>query len=95
LLQLEDDDVVFLAGLLQVLIGHALLDQLTGEPGDLLVPELDGGMRLLKRGALPLELALCFLPGRASALEGSLASLRADCSYWSWDFACWRVLCSC
>jgi hypothetical protein len=51
------------------------LDQLTRESHDLLVPALDGGLRLLKRGALPLKMALCFLPGRAFALEGGLGLL--------------------
>jgi hypothetical protein len=44
-------------------MGHALLDQLTGEPRDLIVSELDGGLRHLKRGTLPLKMALRFLSG--------------------------------
>jgi hypothetical protein len=63
LLQLEDDNVLFLVGLPQVLVGHTLLDQLTRELHDLLVLKLDGGLRLLKHGALPLKMALRFLPG--------------------------------
>jgi hypothetical protein len=35
-----------------------------------LVLELKGGLRLLQRGALPLELALRFLSGRMLAVEG-------------------------
>jgi hypothetical protein len=75
LLQLEEDDVLFLAGRQQVLVGHALLDQLAGEPRDLLISELDGRLRILKRGALLLELALCFLPRRAFALKGGMGLL--------------------
>jgi hypothetical protein len=51
------------------------LDQLTGEPHDLLVLELDGGLCLLKRGTLPLKMALHFLPGQAFALDGGLGLL--------------------
>jgi hypothetical protein len=53
-----------------ILVGHAQLGQLPVEPCDLLVPELEGRLRLLERGALPLELALCLLPCHALALEG-------------------------
>jgi hypothetical protein len=59
----------------QVLIGHNQLGQLPVEPRDLLVPELNGRLRLLKRGALPLELALRFFPGRAFTLKGGLSIL--------------------
>jgi hypothetical protein len=75
LLQLEDDSFLLLVGLPQVLMGHALLDQLTGEPRDLIVSELDGGLRHLKRGTLPLKMALRFLSGRAFTLEGDLSLL--------------------
>jgi hypothetical protein len=53
----------FPAGLPQLLIGHALLDQLAREPCDFLVSELEGGLCLLQRCVLPLELALRFLSG--------------------------------
>ena len=46
-------------------------------PRDLRIPELERGSNLPQRGALPLELALRFLPSRALALEGGL-SLRED-----------------
>jgi hypothetical protein len=75
LLQLEDDGVFFLTSLTQLLIGHTLLDQLAQEPRDFLVLELEGGLRLLQRGALPLELALRFLSGRTLAVEGGLSLL--------------------
>jgi hypothetical protein len=75
MLQLEDDIVLFLTGLPHVLVGHALLDQLPREQRDLLVSKLEGSPRRLQCGALPLELALRFLPGRALALEGSLGLL--------------------
>jgi hypothetical protein len=39
------------------------LDQLTEELRDLLVPELDGGLHLLKHSMLPLKMALRFLSG--------------------------------
>jgi hypothetical protein len=51
------------------------LDQLTGELCDLLVPELDGGLRRLKRNTLPLKMALHFLSGRAFTLGGDLGLL--------------------
>jgi hypothetical protein len=60
---------------MQFLVGHALLDQLPGEPRDLEVPELERGPRLLQRGVLPLELALHLLPSRALTLEGGLRLL--------------------
>jgi hypothetical protein len=75
LLQLEDDSILFFTCLPQVLVGHALLDWLAAEPRDLLVPKHDGRLRLLKRGALLLELALCFLPRREFVLEGGLGLL--------------------
>jgi hypothetical protein len=75
LLQLEDDIILLLVGLPQVLLGHARLDQLTGEPCDLLVQKLDGSLHRLKRSALPLNMALRFLSGRAFALEGGLSLL--------------------
>jgi hypothetical protein len=68
-LRLEDDDVLLLTGLLQVLVGHTLLDQLPVEPRDLRVPELEGSPRLLQCSVLSLELALHFLSGRALMLE--------------------------
>jgi hypothetical protein len=74
-LQLENDDVLLLAGLPQVLVGHALLDQLPGEPRDLHVLELEGNPCLLQPSVLPLELDLRFLPDRALALKGSLGLL--------------------
>jgi hypothetical protein len=74
-LQLEDGGILLLTGLLQVLVGHTLLDQLPGEPRDLRVSELEGSPRLLQRGVLLLELALRFLPGEVLALEGSLGLL--------------------
>jgi hypothetical protein len=46
------------------------LDQLAREPRDLQVPELEGGLRLLQSGALPLKLDLRFLSGRTLVLEG-------------------------
>jgi hypothetical protein len=70
LLQLKDDGILLLAGLPQVLVGHTFLDQLAGQPRDLLISELDGGLRRLKRSALPLKMALHFLSGRTFALEG-------------------------
>jgi hypothetical protein len=75
LLQLKDDSVLLLAGLSQVLVGHTLLDQLTGEPRDLLVPGLDGGLRLLKRSMLPLKMALALPLGPRFALKGGLGLL--------------------
>jgi hypothetical protein len=74
-LQVEDRGILLLAGLTQVLIGHTQLGQLPIEPRDLLVPELDGRLCLLKRGALSLELSLHFLPGQVRALEGGLCLL--------------------
>jgi hypothetical protein len=74
-MQFEDDGVLLLAGLPQVLVGHALLDQLAEQPRDLLVPELDGGLRHLKRIALPFKMALHFLSSQAFALEGGLSLL--------------------
>jgi hypothetical protein len=76
LLQLENGGVFLLAGLPQLLVGHTLLDQLAREPRDLLIPELEGSLRLLQRGVLPLELALCFLPHYAFALEGGSSLLK-------------------
>jgi hypothetical protein len=74
-LQLEDGGVLLLTSLPQLLVQHALLDQLLGESCDLCVPELKHGPRLLQRGVLPLELALRHLPGRALTLEGDLSLL--------------------
>jgi uncharacterized membrane protein HdeD (DUF308 family) len=74
-LQLEDGGILLLTGLLQVLVGYTLLDQLPGEPRDLRVSEFEGSPRLLQRGVLLLELALRFLPGEVLALEGSLGLL--------------------
>jgi hypothetical protein len=51
------------------------LGQLPVQLHDFLVPELEGRLRLLKRGVLLLELALCFLPRCAFALEGGLGLL--------------------
>jgi hypothetical protein len=47
------------------------LDQLAREPRDLQLPDLEGSLRLLQRGALPLELTLRFLLHHALMLEGS------------------------
>jgi hypothetical protein len=80
LLQLEDDDVFFLAGLPQLLVGHALLDQLAQEPRDFLVLELEGGLRLLQRGALPLELPCASSRAERSHSRVARASSRADLS---------------
>jgi hypothetical protein len=52
------------------------LDQLAREPRDLQLPELEGSLCLLQRGALPLELALRFLPRHALALEGNSGLLK-------------------
>jgi hypothetical protein len=75
LLQVMDHGILLLAGLTQIFVGHTQLGQLPVEPHDLLAPELDGRLRLLKRGVLPLELALCFLLGRAFKLKGGLGPL--------------------
>jgi hypothetical protein len=52
------------------------LDQLAQEPRDLQIPELEGSLRLLQHGALPLELALRFLSRHAFALEGGSGLLK-------------------
>jgi hypothetical protein len=75
-LQVKDRSILLLASLALILVGYAQLGQLHVEPRDFLVPELEGRMCLLKRGALPLELALHFLPHHAFALEGSSGLLK-------------------
>jgi hypothetical protein len=62
-LQVKDHVILLHAGLMQILIGHTQLGQIPIESRDLLIPELDGHLRLLKHSALPLELALRLLPG--------------------------------
>jgi hypothetical protein len=54
-----------------ILVGYSELDDLPVELRDFLIPELEGGLCLLERSTLPLELALCLLPCHVFALEGS------------------------
>jgi hypothetical protein len=69
--------ILFLASLALILVGDAQLVRLPVEPRDFLIPELEGGSRLLERGMLPLELALCLLPRHAFSLEGSSGLLES------------------
>jgi hypothetical protein len=64
------------------------LDQLAQEPCDLQVPELEGGLRLLQRGALPLKLALRLLWAKRSCSRAARASSRVENSCWSCVSAC-------
>jgi hypothetical protein len=69
--QLKDRGVLLLAGLPQLLIEDALLDQLPAETRDLRVPKLESGLRPLQRRVFLLEMALCLLPSQTLVLEGS------------------------
>jgi hypothetical protein len=71
-LQVKDHSILLLSRLALILIGYAQLGQLPIELRDFLVPELEGRMCLLKRGALLLELALRFLPRHVFVLKGGL-----------------------
>jgi hypothetical protein len=55
LLQVKDHRFLFLASLALILVGDAQLGQLPVEPRDLLVPQLEGRLRLLDRVTLLLE----------------------------------------
>jgi hypothetical protein len=77
LLQAKDCSFLFLDVLVQILVGDAQLVQLPVEPLDFLVPELEGGPRLLERSTLPLELALCLLRSLAFMLEDSSGLLES------------------
>jgi hypothetical protein len=61
MLQLEERGPLLLEGLVLVFMRDADLHQLPVAARDLLLPRLEHGLRLLKRGTLPLELAQCLL----------------------------------
>jgi hypothetical protein len=68
-LQVKDCGLLLLEGLAQIFVRNAGLHQLPVKPRHLLLLLLEGVLRLLERGVLPLELTQRLLPRQALPLE--------------------------